>query len=112
MDENEIRDIATVVFLDKEGNEIGRTLYDAHEYRQVLSANTVAIWWDVDDILLNAERGDVKWMCLHCAQVILSEVIYRHDATMGISWDTIEYYKGIHKGCDKDDKDCRYNNVG
>ena len=112
MDENEIRDIATVVFLDKEGNEIGRTLYGAHEYRNVMSANTEAIWWGVDDIRPEAERGDVNWMCLRCAQVILSEIIYRHDPTMGIAWDTIQIYKDEHKGCNNDDKDCCYNNVG
>jgi hypothetical protein len=111
MDENEIKNIATVVFLDEEGNEIDRTSLRAYKHKQVLSPNTEAIWWGVEDIRPE-KKGDADWFCLSCAQDILYRMVHQHDANYGISWDTISNYKDEHKVCSSNDKECRFNNAG
>ena len=50
----------------------------------------VAIWCE-DDVLELAMEEGIKCSRKH-AREIIDEIDHKHDATMGISWDTIRIY--------------------
>ena len=53
----------------------------------------IAIVWDVDDVLTMAHPGDAKeWMTKDEAVQILCYAANKHDASLGITWDTLDYY--------------------
>lgn len=56
------------------------------------------IIWSVDDILFRAHERGVK-VSQSEAEDIIDEMEDKHDATMGLNWDTIDCYLG-----DLDDK--------
>ncbi len=51
-----------------------------------------SIKWSVEDVMWYADDQGVKPVSEQDAQIILEEMIRRHDATIGITWDVISYY--------------------
>jgi len=53
----------------------------------------VAIVWSVSDVLSLAHPGDGdEWMTEDEAVQILCKAANKHDASLGITWDTLDYY--------------------
>lgn len=55
--------------------------------------NTIAInlTWGIDDVLQVAKDNNIK-LTRKQASDVLDETLRRHDATLGVSWETIEYH--------------------
>ncbi len=53
--------------------------------------DTIEIRWSVEDVLDQAEQLKIK-LSKKEAQNILQDIHRRHDASIGVSWDTITYY--------------------
>ena len=55
-----------------------------------LKDSEIAIVWSIADVLLESD-----WLTEDQAYEVLHALEHRHDATIGINWDTI-YYTGVH----------------
>jgi hypothetical protein len=51
--------------------------------------NTIAICWGVEDVQRQATIRGLKLSKKECQQV-LERVLDTHDATLGVSWDTLD----------------------
>jgi hypothetical protein len=51
--------------------------------------NTIAICWGVEDVKRQAAVRQVKLTKKEC-QKVLERVLDTHDATLGVSWDTLD----------------------
>ena len=51
----------------------------------------VASGWHIEDVLGQAKNDDVE-ITREQAQSVLGYLINKHDATIGINWDTISYW--------------------
>ncbi len=51
--------------------------------------NTIAICWGVEDAARVAKKRGLKLSKKECQQV-LEMVLDTHDATLGVSWDTLD----------------------
>ena len=53
----------------------------------------IAIVWDTEDVFTMAHPGDAEeWMTKDEAVEILCYAANKHDASLGITWDTLDYY--------------------
>jgi len=55
-----------------------------------LQDDQIAIVWSVEDVMQECD-----WLTKEQALEVLHALAHRHDATIGINWDTI-YYTGVH----------------
>ena len=53
----------------------------------------IASGWHIDDVLGQAEDDEVT-ITKEQAQTVLYYLINKHDASIGINWDTISYWIG------------------
>jgi len=54
-----------------------------------------AVLWSVEDFLSRAEERGVV-MSDEQARCALRDMVYHHDASVGISWDTLDWYIDEH----------------
>jgi predicted transcriptional regulator len=54
-------------------------------------SDQIAIVWTTEDVLEHARQLKVK-ITKPQAMEILSQVQIKHDASLGINWDTVEFY--------------------
>lgn len=57
----------------------------------IIDGTAIALVWQADDVEMRAEERDIE---LTPEQVgdILHLLDHKHDASLGVSWDTIDYY--------------------
>jgi len=74
---------------DKEALKIVQQKYDdlVDEFEQYKKES---IKWSIEDF---TELEDDYTITVEQAQDALESMIHHHDASLGINWDTVEYYK-------------------
>lgn len=77
----------------KEGLTTGDPKKAIKEALKILDdKDRIYISWCVDDILQRAEDTNHKPVTKKKAREILEEMEHHHDANIGITWDTIDFY--------------------
>jgi hypothetical protein len=70
----------------------GATLEQAVDcLRKACWLDQIAIVWTTQDVLDHARSLKIK-LAKTKAQEVLDQILNRHDASQGVSWDTLEYY--------------------
>lgn len=64
---------------------------DAKKVLEDYWSDKVAVVWEIDDILWKAQE-DGKLVTEEEAKDVLNRMLNKHDATIGINWDTIGFY--------------------
>ena len=60
---------------------------------QIIAGDTIAIIWSAEDVIYQAAnmREDPIILTEEEIQSVLESLTNKHDATIGVNWDTIEY---------------------
>lgn len=75
-------------------SDVSHTKYleDFKELHKLLSDPDIGyVAWEKNDVLERAQKRSIKITEEHARNVI-EEAIYRHDCTLGITWDTLDVY--------------------
>ena len=77
-------------------NKEGILQLDKSDIKRINSGEAIAIIWDIDDVLAQAASirlsGQDCDLSILVAKEILAEIQRRHDCTIGITWDVIDYH--------------------
>jgi len=72
-------------------NKEGILQLDKLDIKRINSGEAIAIIWSIDDVF--AKAAELKaHITTDAAMEILAEVQHRHDCTIGITWDVIDYH--------------------
>jgi len=70
------------------GKEIERL---QRQYKDSLDEHVAVVVWSEDDVLCRAKEREIK-ITREQAQDIIDRIDHKQDATLGITWDTIDCY--------------------
>lgn len=84
----------TALALIADLTEKGFTLYDISMIGKdfIKADGCIAILWDIEDVKSHGAEHGFPDITDKQAMEILERVEHGHDASMGISWETIEFY--------------------
>jgi hypothetical protein len=88
----------------------GFSPYDISEIGKdfIKADGCIAILWNIQDVKDHGKEHGYPDIADEQAMEILEDVEHNHDASMGVSWETLEYYTDSYmgeRGVDKVDTD-------
>ena len=66
---------------------------DVARYKnEIENGETIAIIWCIEDVYTQAEDDGIDDLTHEEAMSVLDRLYRKHDATIGINWDTLSYW--------------------